>query len=122
MTTETATTDCKIVTFILGNQTFGIDMTALIEIREWENPTPLPNVPSFIKGVTNLRGNVIPVVGLPVGGVAGVYAAERRRLGNSPDAWRSTWITIRAIGLGVLIELAAGVVAVAIWATAVVIN
>lgn len=64
MTTESATTDCKIVTFILGHQTFGIDMTALIEIREWENPTPLPNVPSFIKGVTNLRGNVIPVVGL----------------------------------------------------------
>lgn len=63
MTTETAT-DRKIVTFSLGKQTFGIDMTALIEIREWEEPTPLPNVPSFIKGVTNLRGNVIPVVGL----------------------------------------------------------
>lgn len=58
------TSDRKIVTFSLGNQTFGIDMRALIEIREWDEPTPLPNVPSFIKGVTNLRGNVIPVVGL----------------------------------------------------------
>lgn len=58
------TTDRKIVTFSLANQTFGIDMRALIEIREWDEPTPLPNVPSFIKGVTNLRGNVIPVVGL----------------------------------------------------------
>lgn len=56
--------DCKIVTFSLAQQTFGIDMRALIEIREWDEPTPLPNVPSFIKGVTNLRGNVIPVVGL----------------------------------------------------------
>lgn len=65
MTTETETaSDCKIVTFSLAKQTFGIDMRALIEIREWDEPTPLPNVPSFIKGVTNLRGNVIPVVGL----------------------------------------------------------
>ena len=57
-------TDRKIVTFSLAQQTFGIDMSALIEIREWDEPTPLPNVPAFIKGVTNLRGNVIPVVGL----------------------------------------------------------
>ncbi|BCA58925.1 chemotaxis protein CheW [Sphingomonas sp. HMP6] len=54
----------KIVTFSLGEQMFGIDMKALIEIREWEEPTPLPGVPAFIKGVTNLRGTVVPVVGL----------------------------------------------------------
>lgn len=54
----------KIVTFSLGEQMFGIDMTALIEIREWEDPTPLPSVPAYIKGVTNLRGTVVPVVGL----------------------------------------------------------
>ena len=54
----------KIVTFSLGEQTFGIDMASLIEIREWDEPTPLPSVPSFIKGVTNLRGTVVPVVGL----------------------------------------------------------
>ncbi|MBO9713469.1 chemotaxis protein CheW [Sphingomonas sp.] len=63
-TDKDTATDRKIVTFSLGKQTFGIDMSALIEIREWEEPTPLPNVPTFIKGVTNLRGNVIPVVGL----------------------------------------------------------
>jgi purine-binding chemotaxis protein CheW len=64
MSNDNATHDRKIVTFSLAQQTFGIDMSALIEIREWDEPTPLPNVPSFIKGVTNLRGNVIPVVGL----------------------------------------------------------
>ncbi|MBB3032502.1 chemotaxis protein CheW [Alteriqipengyuania lutimaris] len=57
-------TERKIVTFLLGKQTFGIDMSALIEIREWEDPTPLPSVPPYIKGVTNLRGHVVPVVGL----------------------------------------------------------
>jgi purine-binding chemotaxis protein CheW len=54
----------KIVTFSLGHQMFGIDMKALIEIREWEEPTPLPSVPPYVKGVTNLRGTVVPVVGL----------------------------------------------------------
>jgi purine-binding chemotaxis protein CheW len=63
-TTNDTVADRKIVTFSLAQQTFGIDMRALIEIREWDEPTPLPNVPGFFKGVTNLRGNVIPVVGL----------------------------------------------------------
>jgi len=54
----------KIVTFTLGKQIFGIDMKSLIEIREWDEPTPLPSVPAFIRGVTNLRGTVVPVVGL----------------------------------------------------------
>ena len=54
----------KIVTFALGKQLFGIDMRSLIEIREWEQPTPLPSVPHYIKGVTNLRGTVVPVIDL----------------------------------------------------------
>lgn len=64
MSTDDTAVDRKIVTFSLDGKMFGIDMRALIEIREWEAPTPLPNVPSFIKGVTNLRGNVVPVIGL----------------------------------------------------------
>ena len=59
-----APSDRKIVTFTIGKQVFGIDMKSLIEIREWEEPTPLPSVPAFIRGVTNLRGTVVPVVGL----------------------------------------------------------
>jgi purine-binding chemotaxis protein CheW len=63
MTTTTGG-ERKIVTFSLGNRIFGIDMRALIEIREWEEPTPLPRVPGYIKGVSNLRGTVIPIIGL----------------------------------------------------------
>jgi purine-binding chemotaxis protein CheW len=64
MTNTEGHADRKMVTFSLGTQMFGIDMIDLIEIREWEAPTPLPNVPSHIKGVTNLRGTVVPVIGL----------------------------------------------------------
>lgn len=65
MSTEAIANDeRKIVTFTLGNQLFGIEMASLIEIREWEAPTPLPSVPSYVLGVANLRGSVIPIVGL----------------------------------------------------------
>ncbi|MDQ3717239.1 MAG: DUF456 domain-containing protein [Actinomycetota bacterium] len=58
---------------------------------------------------------VIPVIGLLVGAVAGIYLGELRRLRSSRAAGRSTLATLRAIGIGLLIELLAGVLAVAIW-------
>jgi len=61
---ETPADEIKIVTFTLGSRNFGIDMRSLIEIREWAEPTPLPGVPGYILGVTNLRGTVVPVIGL----------------------------------------------------------
>lgn len=64
MSEEKSMGDTKMVTFRLSEQMFAIEMAALVEIREWEDPTPLPSVPSFIKGVTNLRGHVVPVIGL----------------------------------------------------------
>jgi uncharacterized protein len=56
---------------------------------------------------------VIPVIGLFLGFVLGVYAAERRRVGK--DAWPSTEAALRAVGLSILIELAAGVAATLVW-------
>lgn len=94
----------KIVTFTLGQQMFGIDMRALIEIREWEEPTPLPSVPAYVKGVTNLRGSVVPVVGL----------AER--LGWTPSILHSrSCILVVAIGerqAGFLVDEVADIVAI----------
>ena len=58
---------------------------------------------------------VIPVVGLVVGFVLGVYLGELRRVG-SRLAWPSTRLTVRAVGLSVLIELAAGLLASVTWA------
>lgn len=58
---------------------------------------------------------VIPVVGLLVGAVVGIYLGELRRLQDGGGARRSTVTTLKAIGIGLLLELFAGVVAVAIW-------
>lgn len=58
---------------------------------------------------------VLPPFGLLIGGVAGTYLAESRRLGPGPEARRSTVRVLQAVGLGVLAELAAGVLMVATW-------
>jgi uncharacterized protein YqgC (DUF456 family) len=64
----------------------------------------------------------IPVLGLVIGGVGAMFAAELARLGSAGDAWRSTWVVLRAIGIGMLIELAAAVAAVAVWGVALIIT
>jgi len=63
---------------------------------------------------------VIPVVGAFVGFVVGVYLAERRRLG--PGAGASTWSALRAVGVSVLIELTAAILAASAWVAGVVVT
>lgn len=58
---------------------------------------------------------VIPVIGLLVGAVAGIYLGELRRLTDARAARRSTLATLKSIGIGLLLELLAGILAVAIW-------
>jgi uncharacterized protein YqgC (DUF456 family) len=63
---------------------------------------------------------VVPVVGLFVGFVLGIYLAESMRSSDRAEAWRSTKRALVAVGLSILIELAAGLFATAIWAGAVI--
>lgn len=58
---------------------------------------------------------VIPVVGLVIGFVGGVYLAERRRLRDHDAARRATVLAARAVGLAVLVELAGALVAALAW-------
>jgi uncharacterized protein YqgC (DUF456 family) len=57
---------------------------------------------------------VIPVLGAFLGFVLGVYVAEVRRLG-SRRAWPATRSALAAVGLSVLIELVAALLATAVW-------
>ena len=57
---------------------------------------------------------VIPVIGLVLGFVLGVYLSEAQRLGTTA-AWPATKATVKAVGASILIELAAGTTAAAIW-------
>jgi uncharacterized protein len=64
---------------------------------------------------------VVPVVGFFVGFPLGVYLEERRRLGLHASAWRSTREALRAMGLSILIELSATVLAAGVWVAAVLV-
>ena len=52
------------LTFRLGAEEYGIDILKVQEIRGYEQPTRIANAPSFIKGVVNLRGVIVPIVDL----------------------------------------------------------
>ena len=54
----------EFLTFRLGAEEYGIDILRVQEIRSYEAPTRIANAPSFIKGVVNLRGVIVPVVDL----------------------------------------------------------
>jgi uncharacterized protein YqgC (DUF456 family) len=65
---------------------------------------------------------VVPVVGLPLGFVLGIYLAERQRLGSHELAWPSTGHALRAAGWSVLLELATGMLMGLTWLLAVVLG
>lgn len=63
---------------------------------------------------------VVPVIGIVLGFVLGIYLAEARRVGAAP-ARGTTWAAMRAVGLSLLIEFTAAVLAAFTWAIAVVV-
>lgn len=54
----------QLVTFNLGNEEYAVAILKVQEINRMKEITRVPNSPSFVEGVINLRGKVIPVVNL----------------------------------------------------------
>src|SRR5216117_1027203 len=61
-----AAAGAQYLTFRLGDEEYGLDILKVQEIRSYAAITPLPNAPPAVKGVMNLRGQIIPVVDLRV--------------------------------------------------------
>ncbi|WP_027469236.1 chemotaxis protein CheW [Deefgea rivuli] len=56
----------ELLVFALGREEYGIDILKVQEIRGYDAVTSIANAPKFIKGVINLRGNIVPIVDLRV--------------------------------------------------------
>ncbi|MGL4408031.1 MAG: chemotaxis protein CheW [Zoogloea sp.] len=56
----------EFLTFTLGVEEYAIDILKVQEIRGYEQPTTIAHAPSFIKGVINLRGTIVPIVDLRI--------------------------------------------------------
>jgi purine-binding chemotaxis protein CheW len=54
----------QLVSFKIGEAEFGVDILKVQEINKMMEPTLVPNTPSFVEGVVNLRGRIIPILNL----------------------------------------------------------
>jgi purine-binding chemotaxis protein CheW len=59
--TKSQFSEQQLVVFKLANEEFGVNINKVKEIIRWEEVTRIPNSASYIKGVINLRGNIIVV-------------------------------------------------------------
>lgn len=62
--TEAKDPQSELIAFRIGSQEFCVDIMSVREIRGWTPATPLPRSPSYMKGVINLRGTVLPIIDL----------------------------------------------------------
>lgn len=75
----------------------------------------VPNATLLVGGVLGIVGFfVVPVIGLPLGFVLGIYLAEWRRTSHA-EAGPATWHAVKAVGLGILIELGFCTLAAGTW-------
>ena len=63
----------QLLTFFVAGAEYGVDILRVQEIRAWSQPMPMPRTPSFVKGVINIRGDIVPIADL------------RERLGLEPE-------------------------------------
>lgn len=67
-------------------------------------------------GVTGVIGFfVIPIVGFPIGACAGVLLAQYRETADLADATRATINVLKGFGVGLIVELSAGLAMVLVW-------
>ena len=55
------------LTFKLGDEIYALDVATVREVLDFTTLTKIPRTPEFMRGVINLRGNVVPVVDLRLG-------------------------------------------------------
>lgn len=56
--------DMQVLTFNLGEEVFALEIRLVREVLEYTKITKVPNMPEYMLGVINLRGNVVPVIDL----------------------------------------------------------
>ena len=76
----------------------------------------IPNRSILIGAVVGVIGAfVIPVVGLFVGFIGGLYASEYLRLNDPQRAWDASMVALKSVGIGMLIEFSCAGAAIATW-------
>ena len=86
----------QLVIFNLANEDFGVDISAVEGIMKMQAITAVPHAPRFVDGVTNLRGEVLPVIDL------------RKRFGLTPTAnpqdSRIVTVDVHGLKVGMIVD------------------
>ena len=88
---------CKI-----GDETYGIDIQHVTDIIELQKITEVPDMPQYVKGVINLRGNVIPVIDMRLR-----FGMESKEF---DDRTVITVVNIKSNSIGFIVDTATEVV------------
>lgn len=83
--------DKQVVVFTLLSEEYGLEITKVQEIVRYQEVTKLPEAPEFIKGIINLRGQVIPVIDL-----------KKRFYGLNSEITENTRIVVVKAGTSIL--------------------
>ncbi len=86
----------QLVVFELANEFYGIDIALVESIIKMQAITQLPQTPTFIMGVTNLRGTVLPVIDLRIR-----FGLETQ---NDTKQTRIIIVTMGKVKVGVMVD------------------
>lgn len=53
--------DTQFVNFEIGGTPFLIPIERVIEFRTWVEPTSVPHTPDYVRGIVNIRGEIVPI-------------------------------------------------------------
>ena len=94
----------QLIAFSIGEQTYGVEITTVREIRAWNGATPLPNTREFVRGVINLRGTIVPIFDL------------RARFGEGPTSpTKNHVVVVMSVGdkwVGILVDAVSDILTV----------
>ncbi|WP_166237933.1 chemotaxis protein CheW [Paenibacillus turpanensis] len=94
--------EMKIIIFTLANEEYGIDVDKVKTIERMQPITRVPKTPSFVKGVINLRGVVVPVIHL-----AGRFDLPETEV---TDNTRIVIVSVRDMEVGFVVDSANDVI------------
>ena len=94
----------QLIAFSIGEQTYGVEISTVREIRAWNGATPLPNTREYVRGVINLRGTIVPIFDL------------RARFGEGPTSpTKNHVVVVMSVGdkwVGILVDAVSDILTV----------
>ena len=94
----------QLIAFSIGEQTYGVEITTVREIRAWNGATPLPNTRDYVRGVIYLRGTIVPIFDL------------RARFGEGPTSpTKNHVVVVMSVGdkwVGILVDAVSDILTV----------